>query len=183
MSALTPAMLMMNPKMVVFPPTRPELLRIEYPSDYVQAKLAHLLPLAQAWYQQTEQELYFSGRALNPQEQAIALKLAVQAPEQVRVLVLDEFPLPKQEVLKQAATEFGFGTESELARTIGSVILLKPSASHDPVVLQHELVHISQIERLGRAGFIERYLSELFIVGYARAPLELEAYAKQYLDF
>ena len=177
------AFLMINSKLVIFPPTRPELLRLEYPSEAVQAKVKHLLPLASTWYQQAEQQLYPLGRPLSSQEQQIACKLGVQALEQVRVLVLNEFPKPEQTELQQAAESFGLGGETELARTLGYVILIKPDSRHDPLVLQHELVHVSQIERLGREPFIERYLYELEIVGYARAPLELEAYTKQDLSF
>lgn len=32
---------------------------------------------------------------------------------------------------------------------------------------------------MGRTAFLRRYLIEMELLGYARSPLELEAYAKQ----
>jgi hypothetical protein len=57
--------------------------------------------------------------------------------------------------------------------------MLKPRVAQDKTVLAHELVHVGQHDRLGRAAFLRRYLVEMEVLGYARSPLELEAYAKQ----
>jgi hypothetical protein len=38
---------------------------------------------------------------------------------------------------------------------------------------------MAQMGRMGQEAFLRRYLIELEMMGYARPPLELEAYSKQ----
>jgi hypothetical protein len=103
----------------------------------------------------------------------------VLLPENVRVVVLDAFPMPEDAELRQEAERHGLGSRTEAGRTMGRAILLKTWALDEPALLRHELVHVAQMDRLGREGFLRRYLLELEVLGYARSPLELEAYARQ----
>ena len=57
--------------------------------------------------------------------------------------------------------------------------MLKPRYKNDATILAHEFVHVAQHDRLGREAFLRRYLVELVMMGYARAPLELEASERQ----
>jgi hypothetical protein len=120
-----------------------------------------------------------SVRSLSEQEIVIAHKLGVTSPENVRIVVLEEFPLPRDTELLSEAKRFGFGSNNERGRTNGYVIMLKSEVAQDATVITHELVHVAQIERLGCEAFVKRYLLELQVLGYTRSPLELEAYEKQ----
>lgn len=71
------------------------------------------------------------------------------------------------------------GSSHEGGRTFGYAIMLKPRFAGNSTIRTHELVHVSQHDRLGRKAFVRRYLIEMEMMGYVRAPLELEAYQKQ----
>lgn len=179
MTAHNPAFLMAGGRLLVFPPSMAEIERLDTPPPEVQAKVALFLPITLEWYNATEQALLPQGRDLSAKEQAAARKLGVKYPEKVRVITSTQFPVPEHPLIAEEAKAFGLGSDTEEGRTMGYAILLKPRA--DNTTLQHELVHVSQIERLGQARFLERYLYEIEILGYARAPLELEAFIKQSL--
>lgn len=166
---------------LVLQPSAKELQALDHPPSAVQAKLAPLLPAAVAWYAQTEQQFAPQGRGLTAQEQTIAQKLGVKHPEQVRVVVTRDFPLPQDAVLRKVAESYGMGSPFAGGFTLGHTILLKPDYAKEKYMLTHELVHVSQVERMGREAFVKRYLTEMEMLGYARSPLELEAYSKQNL--
>ena len=67
-------------------PSAEELKLLDKPPAAVQAKVAKFLPVALAWYQQSERDLLPKGRKLTKIEQALARKLGVKQPEKVRVL-------------------------------------------------------------------------------------------------
>lgn len=162
-------------------PSAQELAALEHPHPAITAKINQYYPVVLSWYQQSEQKLLTQGRPLSKDEQALASHLGVKHPERVRVLVLKQFPLPEDAQLRQEAKRYGLGTDWEGGRTMGYAILLKPQVAEDQNILAHELIHVRQIERMGTAEFIKRYLLELEVLGYARSPLELEAYREQAL--
>lgn len=145
----------------------------------VSEKIERLLPVVLEWYTRTEQQLLPQGRFLTQPELQRASELGVKAPQEVRVVVLETFPLPENEVVRQEAIKHGFGSPDEAGRTHGHLIMLKPEYQGNAVILSHELVHVAQIDRMGREAFLRQYLTELETVGYERSPLELEAYSKQ----
>jgi hypothetical protein len=70
------------------------------------------------------------------------------------------------------------------ATTIGRTILVRRGLERDPHLLRHELVHVEQCRRLGRAGFLVRYLGSYVALrlrghghwaAYRRIPFEIEA--------
>lgn len=162
-------------------PSAEELKLLDKPPVAVQAKVAKFLPVALAWYQQAERELLPKGRQLTKAEQALARQLGVKRPEKVRVLALETFPLPADKTLRTEAERYGMGSKLEAGRTMGYAILLKTPYADNQQLLAHELVHVQQIERMSSKAFVERYLLEMEMLGYARSPLELEAYSKQNL--
>ncbi len=149
------------------------------PPAHINLKIDRLFPYALSWYESVEAELLPEGRPLSIQETEIARKVGVKYPSKIRVAILDNFPLPTNPELLVMAERYGLGSRFEGGRTIGYVIMLKPWAAEDKMVLAHELVHVGQQDRMGRGAFLRRYFIEMEMLGYARAPLELEAYAKQ----
>ncbi len=158
-----------------------ELSALDQPPLQITEKIDRLMPLALEWYNHVEASLLPLGRPLTEMELLKARMFGVQNPEQVRIAVLGRFPMPEDPFLRQEAERFGLGSRAECGRLIGYVIMLKPHYSLSRTVIAHELVHISQHDRLGRAGFLRRYLIEMEMVGYERSPLEREAYDKQSL--
>lgn len=156
-----------------------ELNSLDNPPPAAKAKYDKLFSRALDWYNQTETQLLPQGRPLSATEMELARKLGVTRPERVRIVVLDEFPMPADPELRAEASGYGLGSSFEGGRTMGYAIMLKPRYADDPVVVSHELVHVSQHDRMGREAFLLRYLLEMEIVGYARSPLELEAYDRQ----
>ncbi|MDD5393175.1 MAG: DUF4157 domain-containing protein [Thiothrix sp.] len=147
------------------------------PPAKVTQEIEHFLPRLLAWYAKAETGLLPQGRPLNPAERSIAHTLAIRQPDNIRIVVLETFPLPDDAELRADAEASGMGSED--ARTMGDAILLKPYVHEDPAVIAHELVHIAQHDRLGREAFMRRYLTELEVLGYDAAPLEVEAYERQ----
>jgi hypothetical protein len=165
--------------MVVRKPSDTELHALDHPPVAVVDKLNRFYPLTLVWYEEVERQLLSQGRTLTSSEKSLAQRLGVKSPESVRIVVLEKFPMPSNHELATEAEKFGLGGALEGGRTMGYVIILKPHLANHPTVIAHELVHVAQHDRLGREAFLRRYLTELEMMGYARAPLELEAYAKQ----
>ncbi len=151
-------------------PTSEELALLDHPPEQIQAKINALVPLALKWYGEVEESLYQKGRSLTEAEKKQAIELGVRNPQRIRVLILEKFPEPKNQI----ANHYFEG-----ARTMGNIILIKPQYKDNSVILCHELVHIAQIDRMGLKQFLKRYALEREILGYSRSLLENEAYAKQ----
>jgi hypothetical protein len=164
---------------VVRKPSPAELDALNHPPPSVVARVDRLSPLALNWYEGLEKELLPQGRPLTQPEKQRARALGVLDPGRVRVVVMDPFPLPQDPVLRTEARRYGLGSAFEGGRTVGHAILIKPRYRNNSTILSHELVHVSQIDRMGRRGFLRRYLTEVEMLGHARAPLEMEAYEKQ----
>jgi hypothetical protein len=165
--------------MIVPRPTEQELLALDNPPPAVLEKIEYFFPRALSWYNQVEADLLPKGRPLSPSETEFAIRAGVKEPSRVRIVVLDEFPLPSDPDLRKEAERFGMGNKHEGGRTNGYVIMLKEWTAENNSVISHELVHIAQQDHLGREAFLRRYLIEMEMMGYARSPLELDAYAKQ----
>lgn len=129
------------------------------------------------FYDRSETRFLREGRPLAPEEQALARELGVRHPERVRVVVTGNLPWPSEPALKREAVRLGLDTLPEAGRAMGYAILLKPHAAGEPQALAHELVHVAQMERLGREAFLRRYFAELYQVGYTCSALEREARA------
>ncbi len=160
-------------------PTSDEIALLNNPPEHVKNKINKLLPVTIEWYSKTEKELLEKGRQLTKSEMHIARISGVAKPDKVRVIITNDFPMPKDENLQKEAIKYGFGSRFEGARMMGKAILIKPEHSNNSVILSHELVHLAQHDKMGREAFIKRYLIELEILGYSRSLLELEAYEKQ----
>lgn len=161
-------------------PTREELQALDTPPQTIRDKVERLMPSACEWYARVETQGLPQGRMLNGAELTAAHELGIQNPERIRISVLNTFPMPEDAELLSETKRMGLGDRSEGARTHGYLILMKPEYAQDSTVLSHELVHVSQLEQRGQAAFLRRYLTEMYVLGYSRSPLELEAYSKQH---
>ena len=156
-------------------PSPEELVLLDNPPVEVRAKQDSLTPLALQWINETEANLVTKGRALSEAEVSMARAVGVKYPERVRVVVLPQFPQPSNETLLTAAKKYGLGSTAEGGRTMGYVIMLKEKYAKERWILAHELAHVTQQEQMGREAFVRRFIAERELMGYRRAPLELEA--------
>jgi hypothetical protein len=134
------------------------------------------LPLACAWAEGQEQLVLKQGVALTDKQIADARRIGVAAPERVRLLQVDEIPLPEDPELHAAAKTTGLLSPDTAGLTLRYGILIRSPfwGARDLVV--HELVHVWQYEQFGGfSPFLRQYLWEYLTLGYANAPMEQEA--------
>jgi hypothetical protein len=137
-----------------------------------------LLPLAATWATEQEQKIVRDGVPLSEKEITDARAMGVQSPNQVRLLQVETIPRPSQPQLRAACDAIDFLTPATRGLTLGYGIFIRSDCSGDRLLVVHELAHVAQYERLGGLlPFLRRYLFECLTVGYAAAPLELEAIA------
>lgn len=127
------------------------------------------------YYNRMEARFLRSGRALTEREREMARRIGVRNPDRVRVSISAELPWPRDPGLRSEAARLGLDTLREAGRAMGYAILLKPEVAGQTAALAHELMHVAQMERLGREGFLRRYFAELHYYGYDCSPLEREA--------
>lgn len=150
------------------------------PPPVIAENVAALQPGAVAYIEDAERETKRHGRPLTADETRIARAVGVVHPEQVRVLVHDDFIEPRDPAFVALARKLGIDDDADYAgRAAGYGIEIKPQVAHSRRVFAHELTHVAQYERLGTAGLIRQYMTQLLMVGYARAPLEAEARANE----
>lgn len=124
-------------------------------------KFPLLPPLAQAWAQTQEALILKFGAPLGARQLEDARRVGVQAPELVRVLVVDRIPMPDDPELAEAARRAQVITEASRVVTIGYGILLRADSWQNRELLVHALVHVAQCERAGSLeAFVAQYLSD-----------------------
>jgi hypothetical protein len=137
-----------------------------------------LLPLATEWATFLAASSIREGIPLDDQQQKIAVRAGVKRPDAVRIFEVDEFPLPSDPVLAKNASALGVLGKNTAGMAIGHAIIVRTECFNQRIIA-HELRHVHQYEQAGSiAAFLEQYLRELAIHGYAAAPLEIDA-----LDF
>lgn len=137
-----------------------------------------LLPLACTWAEEQEQLILEQGVALNDDQMADARRIGVAAPERVRLLQVEEIPLPFHPQLRQAAQKTGLLSPETAGLTLRYGIVIRSPFWDARDLVAHELVHVWQYEQSGGfAPFLRQYLWECLTLGYAKAPMEQEAQA------
>lgn len=137
-----------------------------------------LLPLAVTWAAEQEKKIVREGVRLSEKEMGDARAIGVQNPNHVRLLQVETIPRPSQPQLRAACDAIDFLMPATRGLTLGHGIFIRSNCWRDRLLLVHELAHVAQYERLGGTlPFLRNYLFECLTMGYAAAPLELEAIA------
>jgi hypothetical protein len=153
------------------------------PPRSVAANVAALMPGALAFIDDAEREILRRGRPLTERESEIARAVGVEHPEQVRVLVHDDFVQPRDHAFAALARRLGVDIDGELAgRAGGYGIELRRRSARSRQLLAHELTHVGQYERRGKAALLREYFVELLVVGYERSPIEAAARANERIE-
>jgi hypothetical protein len=137
-----------------------------------------LLPLACAWAEEHESLILEQGVALTEAQMSDARGIGVAAPERVRLLQLEEIPLPEHPGLHAAAKATGLLSPDTAGLTLRYGILIRSPFWGARDLVAHELVHVRQYEQFGGfAPFLRQYLWECITLGYSKAPMERGARA------
>lgn len=139
------------------------------------AQLPKLLPAIVQWAEEMEAFILKQGKPLEASLIEVAQLVGVSLVGKVHVLELDDFPLPADPVLQQAASALGLLGENTLGLTLGYGILIKRGLSSRQLIA-HECRHVHQYEQAGSvAQFLEGYLTSILQVGYSDSPYEVDA--------
>jgi hypothetical protein len=144
--------------------------------------LPYLLLEAIAWADTQAAHCASSGRPLDDGEARIARGVGVTYPERVRVVFVDDMPIPEDPALRAAALESGLMGDGAIGLTLGHSVFIR--AGHETLrVLSHELRHVYQYEQAGSiAGFLPGYLQQIIEFGYVASPLEQDARLHEVTD-
>jgi len=139
-----------------------------------------LLPAACEWAAEQEARILKEGVPLSEDLLFAARLIPVEHPDEVRLLSVASVPMPEDSGLRTAAEEMAVITLDTAGITFGHGIFIRSDYWGDRDLVVHELVHVSQYERLGGiAPLLRQYLHECLTVGYLKSPLEQEAAARQ----
>ncbi len=137
------------------------------------------LPLAVKWASQQEQKILFAGVPLDEPQLIDARLMGVAHPEKVRLLKVDQVPLPATRLLRWAARYTKLISSDTAGMALRYGIFIRSDCWQKRRLIAHECAHTAQYERLGGMGeFLGRYLRECLEVGYPFGPLEQEALLK-----
>lgn len=157
-----------------------ELRSLAQPPADVAAVVDQLQPGVADYIREAERSGAAQGRALDAQQLALARSVGVAEPERVRLVVTQRFPVASDARLAaQLETRFGISAAANGGLTMGHTIFIAEKYAGARWLLAHELTHVTQFERLGVERFAHDYLTQMLVVGYARAPLEREAAANE----
>src|SRR2546425_12311781 len=117
-------------------------------ADDLLRRLPHLLPRAIAWARREAAQGAQRGRALTVAEGALARRVGVANPDQVRVMEVDGLPAPDEPELAQAAAQVGMLGPDMDGLTLGHTVFIR-RGKVEPRLLSHELRHVHQYEQAG----------------------------------
>ena len=145
----------------------------------LRAVLPFLLPKAIAWAEAEASVAATTGQALTQVQQTIARSVGVAHPDLIRVSLVNELPMPSDPELYAAAVQTGLVGTHMAGLTLGYSVFVRHG--YDTWrLLSHEFRHVYQYEQAGSiAAFLPVYLQQIIEVGYANAPLELDARAHE----
>ena len=137
--------------------------------------LPALLPRAIAWATAESRRALVSGSPLDRDGLDVARAAGVAAPGEIRTIVADGLPIPRDPILQAMARESGLSGPGTTGLTLGYAIFIR-AGHRDRRLLSHECRHVHQYEALGGIGpFLAAYLMQVATVGYSDAPLEIDA--------
>jgi len=138
-----------------------------------------VMPWVAWWAWRLERRTLREGRPLFTSEWAAAERVGVRHPEKVRVIAVEEIPLPGLNWMHRIASRWGFDRRHIGGLCLRYGILLRRDLAAQPVIMAHELVHTAQYERHGSLHkFLRAYLLQCLRHGYASSALEREAIEK-----
>jgi hypothetical protein len=134
-----------------------------------------LFPLACTWAKEQE-KVIFEGVGLTAAQRADAGRVGIVSPGRIRLMKVEQIPLPVHPALRSAGKEAGLLPPDTAGLTLGYRIFIRAPFWGVRELVVHELVHVRQYEQLGGfEPFLKQYLWECVTRGYLHAPMEQEA--------
>lgn len=141
-----------------------------------QQQFDQFLLLAAAWVAQQERLILERGVPLSPFQIHDSKTVGVAHPEKVRLLKVDQVPMPQEPALRSAVEQTGVISPKTNGLCLRYGIFIRSGLWGERRLVIHELVHTWQYERLGGIQqFLQQYLFECVTIGYPAAPMEQEA--------
>jgi hypothetical protein len=123
--------------------------------------LPRLLPKAITWAEGQQLDILASGFSLSPEQTAIARAVGVSHPENIRIKLVDQLPLPLDPELALAALQTGLIGQNMIGLTLFYGIFICRRAQSSRNLLAHECRHVHQYEQRGSiAAFLPEYLMQ-----------------------
>jgi hypothetical protein len=139
-------------------------------------QIINLLPLGCVWAEEQERYILANGMPLNEEQRRDAYIIGVKEIDKVRLLKVDQIPVPEIPELKDAVQLTGFLAPGTIGVSFRYGIYIKADHWNKRSLLVHELTHTMQYEQLGGfKPFLMQYVQECLTVGYQKCSLELEA--------
>jgi len=136
------------------------------------------LPSACKWVLEQERFILERGVRLRGLQCSDAKRVGVIHPERIRLLYVEQIPVPVQPLLRAAAQAMKLNTPSTPALALGYGTYIRSECWGQRWPVVHQLAHVAQFERLGSIwAFMECFLYQCLVVGYPSAPMEQEAIA------
>jgi hypothetical protein len=136
------------------------------------------LPMASAWVLEQERFILKNGLPLSTAQLSDAKLAGVVHPERVRLLRVEQIPLPDHPELRAMAEAMKLTSPPIPGLALRYGILIRSDFWGQRQQLVHELAHTAQYERLGGVrAFLECYLYECIAIGFTASPMEQEAIA------
>ena len=138
-----------------------------------------VLPLAVRWAESQETDILARGIPLPEQNFFDAIGMGVHHPQRIRLLKVDEIPIPGSSLLRVAAKLTGMLTSATVGMSLRYGIFIRADFWENRHLIAHECVHTAQYERFGGIRpFLGQYLRECLADGYPQSALEQEAVSK-----
>jgi hypothetical protein len=141
----------------------------------LEALLPSLLPRAIEWVKHQSACILDSGCAMDGVGIRLARAVGVSHPDRIRVSIVQTMPVPDDPELRRVALESGLLGPGTIGVTFGYGIYVRDGCMTNRLV-SHECRHVYQYEKAGSIeAYLPEYLRQIATVGYAQAPLEIDA--------
>jgi len=143
-------------------------------------QLPVLIPRVVAWAEEQSSRAIATGAPIPVDLARMATEVGVRVPGEIRLVVVDEIPLPDEPALKAAAGKVGLSQSWAAGLTLGYAVFVRKGYEKDPRILSHEFRHVAQYEACGGVGaFMALHLGHLAELGYEASPFEVDARAHE----
>jgi hypothetical protein len=160
------------------PMTQQEVDNLNNPPAEVVAEVEGYLDAALEFVVTAEQRGKEEGRPLTASEMEYASGLGLMDISAVRIVATENFPVPSDEAFHTEFVGLRLNSSANNGITLGHTVFVRPRYDADPCVINHELVHVLQVERLGSTEFVRQVLVAGNVLrNWNNMPLEVEAYA------
>lgn len=163
-------------------PCAPLAAEPECPAPRAQsAEYAQVTARAIEWARDQASAALRTGKPLPAELQAIAKGNGVKLPQNIRLVVVDEIPLPREQPLAGAAARLGLASSWAAGLTLGYAVIVARGYEADARILSHELRHVAQYETCGGiARFLGVHLADMLERGYQDSRFEVDARAHEH---